>query len=190
MNKVSSSLLKRFSLLICAAVAVLLGSSHLRAQGASALPSEDGKDLLAVACTQCHNLKPILMLRDGAAGWKATVNDMILRGAQLSPAEADIVIKYLIKNFGPKSGPGSARDTTQLAPPGRTSPLPAGAGKELVESRCTVCHDLEKITGEKRSRQEWESTVKNMIDRGPAATPEEIKTITSYLTAQFGKKTE
>ena len=149
---------------------------------ASALPDGDGKQLLAVACTQCHGLRPIVMMRDGAVGWKTMVQDMVLRGAQLLPPEADTVIQYLSKNFGPNSAPPKAG-----AQPEKPASLPAGPGKELVESRCTLCHGLEKVTGEKRSKEEWENTVKNMVERGMSATPEEIKTMTSYFTSQFGK---
>lgn len=157
--------------------------SHAQAS-ANALPAGDGRELLAVACTQCHGLRPIVMMRDGPAGWKTTVSDMILRGAQLSPPETDAVIQYLSKNFGP----GSAGVKTS-AQPGKVAAanLPDGAGKDAVEARCTLCHGLDKIVGEKRSNQEWTNTVKNMVERGLSATPEEIQAMTSYLTSQFGK---
>lgn len=159
---------------------LLVASGQLHAQASpSPLPAGDGKQLVAVACTQCHGLRPIVMLRDGPAGWKGFVQDMVLRGAQLTPEEADTVIQYLSKSFGPVSAPAKAG--------AQPTSLPAGSGKELVESRCTLCHGLEKITGEKRSKEEWSGTVKNMVERGLSATPEEIQTMTSYLSAQFGK---
>src|SRR5690348_7055447 len=48
---------------------------------ANALPAGNGKDLVAVACTQCHGLKLIMSLRDGPVGWRRFVDDMILRRA-------------------------------------------------------------------------------------------------------------
>jgi len=164
---------------------LLATSMQLLAQApANALPAGDGKELLAVACTQCHGLRPIVMLRDGPAGWKATVSDMILRGAQLSPPETDTVIQYLSKSFGP----GSAGVKTAAQPEkAAVVSLPDGAGKDVVEARCTLCHGLERIAGEKRSNQEWTDTVKNMVDRGLSASPEEIQAMTAYLTSQFGK---
>lgn len=168
------------NLLAAIAVLLVLTGSQLRAQSSgSPLPNGDGKQLVAVACTQCHGLRPIMMLRDGAAGWKMTVQDMILRGAQLMPQETETVIQYLSKNFGPGSAP--AKSGAQPVS------LPAGPGKELVESRCTLCHGLEKISGEKRRKDEWSGAVKNMVERGLSATPEEIQKITSYLSTQFGK---
>ena len=39
--------------------------------------------------------------RDGPVGWKRHVYNMVLRGAQLTPREADTVIQYLVTHFGP-----------------------------------------------------------------------------------------
>lgn len=150
---------------------------------ANALPAGSGKDIVAVACTQCHGLKLILALRDGPLGWKHFVDDMILRGAQLNPQEADTVAQYLAKNFGP----GTSAMRSGL----KSEPLPAGDGQKLVESHCALCHDLGRVTTITRSKNEWNNTVSNMMARAGTnvATQDEIQTMTSYLAANFGKKT-
>src|SRR5260370_15642837 len=81
--------LSRLSALALIAISLI---APIRAQSqspANALPAGNGKDIVAVACAQCHGLKLILALRDGSVGWKHFVDDMILRGAQLTPQEAD-----------------------------------------------------------------------------------------------------
>ena len=108
------------------AAPVLGAATPLRAQTASALPPGEGRDLVATACSQCHTLNVIMAGRDGPVGWKKHVYNMVLRGAQLTPREADTVIQYLITNFGPG------------APAAAAAALPSGPGKELVETRCTV----------------------------------------------------
>jgi cytochrome c5 len=157
-----------------AATLALIATTQVNAQGA--LPQGEGRDLVAVACTQCHALAPILVGREGPAGWKRHVHNMVLRGAQLSPSEADTVIRYLAANFGP----GAAQPAKVAVT------LPAGAGKELVETRCTLCHDLERVAVVKRPRQHWAAIVANMVARGATATPEEAGTIATYLATQFG----
>jgi len=158
-----------------AAVALALAATtQVNAQGA--LPQGEGRDIVAVACTQCHALTPILTGREGTAGWRKHVHNMVLRGAQLSPSEAETVIRYLTANFGPGAAPASKVAVT----------LPAGAGKELVETRCTLCHDLERVAVVKRPRVHWPAIVANMVARGATATPEEASTIATYLAAQFG----
>ena len=143
---------------------------------AQTLPQGEGRDLVATACSQCHSLGVIMAGRDGPVGWKRHVYNMVLRGAQLTPREADTVIQYLIANFGPG------------APVAPSAPLPSGAGKELVETRCAVCHDLERVTIVKRQKRDWETIVSNMYERRGMSAPDEVRTITSYLVAQFGRE--
>jgi cytochrome c5 len=164
----------RLAVFGAAAALALVATTQVNAQGA--LPQGEGRDIVAVACTQCHALTPILGGREGPAGWRKHVHNMVLRGAQLSPSEAETVIRYLSANFGPGA-----------AAPGRVAiTLPAGAGKDLVETRCTLCHDLERVAVVKRPRQHWPAIVANMVARGATATPDEATTIATYLAAQFG----
>jgi cytochrome c5 len=151
---------------------------------ANALPAGNGKDLVAVACTQCHGLKLVMALRDGPVGWKRFVDDMILRGAQLTPQEADTVAQYLSKSFGPGISPMQSGL--------KSEPLPAGDGEKLVESHCALCHDLGRITTVARSKEEWNNTVSNMMMRAGTnvASQDEVLTMASYLVAHFGKKSD
>lgn len=151
---------------------------------ANSLPAGTGRDLVAAACTQCHGLKMIVALRDGPVGWKHFVDDMILRGAQLTPQEADSVTQYLSKNFGPGTSPMQSGL--------KSEPLPSGDGEKLVESHCALCHDLGRITTVGRSKEEWNNTVGNMMARAGTnvATPAEVLTMASYLAAHFGKKSD
>jgi cytochrome c5 len=158
---------------LCAAALAIAVVAPARAQGA--LPPGEGRDLLATACSQCHALNVIRSMREGAEGWKRHVYNMVTRGAQLNAREADLVITYLAANFGPTTPAASA---TPVA-------LPSGDGKDLVETRCTACHDLERVASAKRQKSEWLTLVANMIGRGAVATPEEAQAITSYLTINF-----
>jgi mono/diheme cytochrome c family protein len=160
---------------------VLAAAAPLHAQTAPALPPGEGRDLVAVACTQCHGLNTIMAIRDGSAGWRQFVNYMILKGAQVTEREADTVVQYLTANFGPSSPPAPG------AAPAVLAPLPPGSGKELVEARCVTCHDLLRIVASRRQKTDWDGIVANMINRGATATPDERQTIVSYLAAQFGE---
>ena len=157
--------------------ALIVGAaSPALAQNANPLPAGDGRDIVSVACSQCHYLGTIAKIRDGAPGWRMYVNNMVLRGAQLTPAEIDKVVDYLSLNLGPGAN----------LPPAKPVTLPDGAGKNLVETRCELCHDLERVAEVKRSRAQWPAIVANMVARGATATPDEAKTISDYLAANFG----
>ena len=145
-----------------ALAALLLGlATPLHAQTPGALPAGDGRDLVATACSQCHTLSVIMAGRDGPVGWKNHVYNMVLRGAQLTPRETETVLQYLVTHFGP--------------------------GKELVETRCAVCHNLERVTIVKRQKADWDHIVANMYERWGVSAPEEAQTIAGYLADQFGR---
>jgi cytochrome c5 len=166
----------RIALCGLAALATVAIAAPSRAQDANPLPPGDGRDLVAVACSQCHYLGTIAKIRDGAAGWRTYVSNMVLRGAQLTPAEVDKVVNYLALNLGPGIN----------LPPARPVTLPDGPGKNLVETRCGLCHDLERVAAVKRDKRDWPVIVNDMVTWGATATPEEAKTISDYLEANFG----
>src|SRR5579862_6072809 len=140
------------------------------AQNANPLPAGDGRDIVAVAFSQCHYLGTIAKIRNGAPGWRMYVNNMVLRGAQLTPAEIDKVVDYLSLNLGPGAN----------LPPAKPVTLPDGSGKNLVETRCALCHDLERVAVGKRQKASWPVIVSNMVAWGATATPDEAKTMTDY----------
>ncbi|MBI4483329.1 MAG: MBL fold metallo-hydrolase [Acidobacteria bacterium] len=90
---------------------ILLRASQLTAQEpdpADSLPPGEGKELVTAACVQCHALRTAVAPQRDAEGWKATVYDMISRGAQIFPEEAEVIIEYLSRARGPESAPSSA----------------------------------------------------------------------------------
>jgi cytochrome c5 len=159
------------------ALVIVLAAAPSRAQqSANPLPPGEGRDLVAAVCSQCHTLGTIAKIRDGAAGWRLFVSNMVLRGAQLTGPEIDTVVNYLALNLGPGANLPAAKPIA----------LPNGQGKELVETRCALCHDLERVAGVKRRKADWPIIVANMVARGATASAEETRTITDYLTANFG----
>ena len=98
--------MQRLSLLL-AGVVLCLGPAPLRAQTAPALPPGEGRELVASVCTGCHTLNTIVQIRDGAPGWRQFVNYMIMKGAQVSVHDTDVIVAYLTTNFGPNSPPAA-----------------------------------------------------------------------------------
>lgn len=164
----------------------------------SALSDSEIKAIIDVACTQCHGLRPVQILRNGSPGWREIVTEMVLRGAQVSPAEADAIIDYLAQEYGP----GAGQMQTGSLPHGALVPdsdagmssadivLPEGEGMATVESLCQVCHDLGRVVTVRRTRRDWVRITENMSARGIPASAEEINLMVSYLATHYGKDEE
>jgi mono/diheme cytochrome c family protein len=64
------------------------------------LPDGEGKGLILATCVQCHGLQEIVWQRKDADGWRRTVQDMVSRGAQITPEEAGLMASYLARSLG------------------------------------------------------------------------------------------
>jgi competence ComEA-like helix-hairpin-helix protein len=69
----------------------------------------------------------------------------------------------------------------------KKSSLPEGQGKEATERVCANCHELETVTGARRTRIGWQRMVEDMVARGAEASDEDAAAIVAYLTAHYGK---
>ncbi len=66
-------------------------------------------------------------------------------------------------------------------------PLPDGEGKKVVEKLCLDCHGPENFTSKKRTKDEWEAVISDMIEKGAQGTEQELDQVVAYLTRHFGK---
>ena len=79
----------------------------------------------------------------------------------------------------------------QLAPP----TLPEGEGKAIVETKCSQCHFLHRLTQMRWTRNNWEQKIAWMRERiheRPGAidlTDQEVKTVVDYLAKNFSNTT-
>jgi mono/diheme cytochrome c family protein len=161
------------------ALGILAQAAPSHAQQPNPFPPGEGRDVVVAACVQCHGPNPFIQLRQGPDGWRRQVYDMILRGAQVQPSEVNLVVNYLVVNFGPGNN---------VPPPMVEISLPDGAGKVLVEERCALCHGLDRAAGTRRTRAEWDAIMSRMIFLGAPVSGDELKTIKSYLNDRVGEK--
>jgi mono/diheme cytochrome c family protein len=162
---------------ILAAAGIFLNFSA-EAQQTGPFPAGAGRDIIAAACTQCHQAGPIIQLRMGEAGWRRQVYNMVLRGAQIGPAEIDDVVKYLANNFGPGVPiPGLATSAVTL---------PGGPGADLVAGACGTCHGVDRVVAAARPGRQWEAIVHRMVAIGATIDADQARQIISYLETNYG----
>jgi quinoprotein glucose dehydrogenase len=94
-------------------------------------------------------------------------------------------------------GDSAAQPSAAVAPrveapaaarPARSTPLPDGLGKAVVQRACGgTCHTLDTVTSLRRDRQAWAVIVDNMVTRGAAVKDDDVKLIVDYLATYFGR---
>ncbi|MDY7040690.1 MAG: hypothetical protein SVX38_07495 [Chloroflexota bacterium] len=65
----------------------------------TAPPAFDGQALLQERCTTCHDLATVEQAKQTEDEWKATVENMVARGAQLNEEEQKLLIEYLAEMY-------------------------------------------------------------------------------------------
>jgi beta-lactamase regulating signal transducer with metallopeptidase domain len=63
-----------------------------------------------------------------------------------------------------------------------TSPTVSSEGQQLLEQRCTVCHDLTRVKGTRKTKDNWQITVDRMVGKGARLNAEERTKVIDYLT--------
>jgi len=64
--------------------------------------------------------------------------------------------------------------------------LPEGAGKDIVEQSCAVCHGLELITEKRRSPDAWAEVLNRMVSSGAQLDDAQYGQVLNYLKATLG----
>lgn len=142
--------------------------------------SPDGLGVIEQACVQCHNLGLVFRQQKTEEAWEQTIAIMMWRGAQLLPGEAEMIQDYLVSDFGQNLTPSSSANSVDV-----DSALAEGPGKSLVAEACVGCHDLGPIVSERRSREEWQRIVQEMVRLGSPLGEGELETVIHYLSTSF-----
>ena len=116
---------------------------------------------------------------DVATGRPATVDVSLtdMRAPQLPPA-------------WPGRAPGFGGGEAETAR-GRELVLPDGAGKEIVLTKCSVCHDAARIMRAQYDRARWQETIDDMklyiegANNAPRLTAQDEQTLLDYVASNF-----
>ena len=144
------------------------------------LPDGDGKKILQNACTGCHGLEGVVKLKLDKSGWEGLVSSMVSNGAQVDTKDFPVLVDYLVKNFGPAKPAGQ-----QAQAGGGNSDTSA---KKILEESCTTCHDLDLVSGQKLTKDEWAAVVGSMVAKGANLADKDTPVLVEYLAKTYPKK--
>lgn len=137
-----------------------------------------GRQLVAKKCAKCHTLERIFRSFKDEEGWTRTVNRMALIDTpNIRDYNAKQIIFFLVKQQENRIG-----ETTDV--------VKDEIGKTLLDKKCTMCHDLDRIYQAQKSEDEWLATLERMKQH--ACDPKflnekETKNIVEYLSTRPGK---
>jgi cytochrome c oxidase cbb3-type subunit 3 len=98
------------------------------------------KDAFVRACTQCHPPERVTATRRTKAQWEESINAMVTsRGAVVSADDYDLVLDYLVREFGPiapRAAAASPRGTTTAQ--GSTARARAATGTPAQTAALTI----------------------------------------------------
>jgi hypothetical protein len=99
-------------------VAATLSASLLSLGLASAdpLPPGPGRNVVVSKCSACHATAVIENERHDADGWQETIDKMVDRGLEISDADRNSAVAYLVKVLGPQAKPAIAPATAKTSP--------------------------------------------------------------------------
>jgi virginiamycin B lyase len=67
------------------------------------LPNGNGRDMVQMICSGCHDLSPITdSVGFTRQDWETVVKSMIDMGATIKPEQVSVIANYLAANFPPK----------------------------------------------------------------------------------------
>ena len=96
-----------------------------------------------------------------------------------------LTLMYLVVACGGAGEEPPVPPTVEMTPGGGEGPAEVG-GEELLQARCTVCHDLGRVEAAGKTQAEWEDEVAHMRELGAQLTDAEAQTLVEYLTETYG----
>ena len=114
------------------AAAALCATALVAASSQTALPQGDGQAVVQRMCgSSCHAIQMVTNHRMSAQRWAEVVDNMVVRGAVGTPADTEVVVRYLARHFpGPdvEPAPGAVAAKSPGAAATGTSTTPTAEG--------------------------------------------------------------
>jgi len=84
--------------------------------------------------------------------------------------------------------PSTETPSTETPPTEAPPASESSAGEQLVQTKCSMCHDLSRVEAATYDQAQWEATVGRMQQNGLVVTDEEKQQIIAYLVERDAAK--
>jgi cytochrome c5 len=144
------------------------------AQAPTELPDGQAGEVVRAKCLICHRADLIRQQRLTRAGWERELDKMIQWGAEVHDTEGELVLDYLVSNFGP--GVSLAASAA------------VGPGADVFKRRCLACHQADIVEQQRLGRAGWTREIDKMIRWGADVSDMDKEPLATYLTSAYGPR--
>jgi len=134
-------------------------------------------------CTECHGIDDYAFFALDRAGWQKLIANKHQGGeANLSDADRNLLLDYLVSKLGPETKPFPR----SYVPPVITTFFSDPEAYRLRNQACTRCHGLDRESSSRKAEEAWRVTVVDMRERGARIGDEDIEWLVEWLTRVWG----
>ncbi len=140
------------------------------------LDDDIGRHFVFKRCGKCHAYERVFRSFKSEKGWSQTVNRMAqIDAPNIRPFEIKQIINFLVNQQERRKNDQADQVAEEI-------------GKTLLKQKCTLCHDLERVTRASKTETEWSVTVERMITN--MGDPEFLNPIDKKVLVKYLSKTE
>ena len=134
-------------------------------------------------CTACHGIDDYAFYAQDRAAWQKVIADKHKPGeTNLSSADRDVLLDWLVSKFGPDTKPFPRT----YVPPEITTFFSDPEAKRLMTRACTKCHGMDRVESTRNPQDAWRVTLVDMRERGAQLSDEELEQLVEWLGRVWG----
>ena len=134
-------------------------------------------------CTACHGIDDYAFYAQDRVAWQKLIASKHKAGeANLSEADQNILLDWLVSKFGP----GSKPFPRTYIPPEITTFFSDPEAKRLMDRACTTCHGMDRVESTRNPEEAWRVTLVDMRERGAKLSDEELERLAEWLGRVWG----
>lgn len=134
-------------------------------------------------CTACHGIDDYAFYAQDRAAWNKLIADKHQAGeADLSDADRNLLLDWLVSKFGPETKPFPRT----YVPREITTFFSDPEAKRLLDRACTECHGLDRVQNMRNGAEAWRVLLVDMRERGAQLSDQELEQLVEWLDRVWG----
>jgi hypothetical protein len=140
-------------------------------------------EVIRTHCIACHGIDDYAFYAQDRTAWQKLIADKHKSGeADLSDADRNLLLDYLVSKFGP----GTKPFPRTYVPPEITTFFSDPEAIRLMNRACTKCHGMERVQGARKSADDWRVALVDMRERGAPLSDQELEQLVEWLGRVWG----